>query len=109
MSIFLCQFVIFAKRLHKLRKSFNNLKLLNSLKKFFPGLLELEESLPKSVLQPQIKAPQKVPKEDLYKKKSNRLQRQLHEVYDVSFTYVVYAYNFLLYFGLMIRKNKNSL
>jgi len=48
----------------------------------YEGLLELEESLPKSVLQPQIKAPQKVPKEDLYKKKSNRLQRQLHEVYD---------------------------
>ena len=49
------------------------------------GLLELENSLPKSILEPQIKAPQKVPNEELYKKRANRLQRQLHEVYDVSY------------------------
>jgi len=48
----------------------------------YEGLLELEQSLPTSVLQSKIKAPQKVSKEELYKKKSNRLQRQLDEVYD---------------------------
>ena len=71
-------------------------KALNSLEKFFPGLLELEQSLPTSVLQSKIKAPQKVSKEELYKKKSNRLQRQLDEVYDVSYTHVIYACKFLL-------------